>query len=252
MSNAKEYYNRTSRDYVDKWKKIELERDNPTNSFRLKLIHSLIEMANIRSGDKVIEIGCGTGLVLKELLKYVKPIYGIDVSVEMLKRAQDSVLKGRKVVIVNGFKEVFQEIKEGQPEPEVILFENDILDLKLPLNYFDKILSLEVFRYIKETKTALNNAVRIMKPESIFVFTVTNQWSANLFPIKFLIRKWLGLINPKREIFQYFTTEKSIRKAIKEVGLEVVEFRKIDKRLKNIPILRFFFDVFIIAVKKST
>lgn len=246
MSNAKEYYNRTSRNYVEKWRKIYSDPNNPSSHFRLKLIRSLIEMAGIRPGEKVIEIGCGTGLVLKELLNYVKPVYGIDISVEMLRRVQDSILRDRKVVIVKDFK----EIKESQLGPEAILLEGDILDLNLPRGYFDKILSLEVFRYIKDTRRALSNIAEIMKPESTFVFTVTNQWSVNLFPIRFLIRKWLGLVDPNKEIFQYFTTEGLIKKAIKEAGLEVIEFRKIDKRLRNIPVLRFFFDTFVIAVKK--
>lgn len=248
MSNAKEYYNRTSRNYVEKWRKIDSEPNNPSSHFRLKLIRSLIEMAGIRSGEKVIEIGCGTGLVLKELLNYVKPVYGIDISVEMLRRAQDSVLRDRKVVIVRDL----EEIKESQPGPEVILLEDDILNLNLPHGHFDKILSLEVFRYIKDTRRALSNIAEIMKPESIFVFTVTNQWSANLFPLKFSVRKLLGLVNPEKEIFQCFTTERSIRKIIKKAGLGIIEFRKMDKRFKNIPVLRFFFDTFIIAVKKVT
>lgn len=248
MNNAKEYYNRTSRDYVEKWKKIDTEPDSPANSFRRELIRTLIEMAGIKPGDKVIEIGCGTGLVLKELLNYVKPVYGVDVSMEMLRRVQDSVLKDREVIIVKDF----QEIEENQPRPEVILLEGDILDLNLPHGYFDKILSLEVFRYIKETSRALSNVAVIMKPESIFVFTVTNLWSADLFPFKFSVRRLLGLVNSKKEIFQYFTTERRIRKTIKEAGLEVTEFRRIDKKLENSPILKSFFDTFVIAVKKAT
>ncbi len=247
MADAKEYYNRTSKDYVEKWKKIDSDSENLTNQFRLKLIRSVIEMADIRPHDKVVEIGCGTGLVLKELLKYTKPVYGVDVSLEMLKRAQDSVLRDQKVIIVEDFKRA----KETEKETDAILLENDILDLEIPEDYFDKILSLEVFRYLKETKKALTNIAKIMKPESVFVFTATNQFSANLFPIKFLIRKWLGLVDVQKEIFQYFTTERSIRKNIREAGLEVVEFRKLDKRLKNFPVLRNFSDTFIIAVKRA-
>lgn len=248
MPDAKEYYNRTSQDYVEKWSKIDTESDSPANLFRRKLIRSLIEMARIGPGERVVEIGCGTGLVLKELLKYVKPVYGVDISSEMLKRVQDSVLRDRQVVMVNDFK----EIEPDQLDADVILLENDILNLSIPRKYFDKILSLEVFRYLKETRQTLKNVAEIMKPESIFVFTVINLWSANLFPIKFTIRKWLNLVDYETEILQYFTTERAIRKIIKEADLEIIEFRRIDKKLKNTFFLRNFFDTFVISVRKSS
>ena len=88
-------------------------------------------------GDTIVEIGCGTGLVLKELLKITKPIYGTDISTQMLERVRDSLLKDRNVSIVNNFTEVL-----NNRESDVFLMQNDLLELNLPKNYFDKIISM--------------------------------------------------------------------------------------------------------------
>src|SRR3989344_3868210 len=101
MRNPQEYYNTHSQGYVQKWDLSPEGLKRPRNYYRLKIIESIIKLASIKPGERVIEIGCGTGLILREVLKITRPIYGADISSEMLQRAKDSVLKDKKVSIVS-------------------------------------------------------------------------------------------------------------------------------------------------------
>jgi|SRR3989344_2243330 len=254
MNNARDYYNTHSVEYVDKWDLSESGLRQPANYYRLEIIKEMIKMADIKLGDAVVEIGCGTGLVLKELLKITQPIYGTDISAEMIERVRDSLLKDN--------------------QSDVVLTQNDLLELNLQKNYFDKIISMEVLRYIDDVPRALGNVRDIMKRDSIFVFTVTNFWSLSFFPIKYYFRKLFNRINKREELLQYFVTESGIKKDIKKSGLKIVDFKKLnllsfnplvksfintsdkakkivrlDAILSKISIINMFFDTFIFAVK---
>ena len=270
MSNAKEYYNKFSQDYINKWGLLGSDLNKPANLYRKVLIDVFLEAADIKNGDKVIEIGCGTGLVLREILKKTSPVFGIDISIEMLKRTRDSVLKDQRVIILDDFSHT------GSQVADVFLAADDFLNLHLPEGYFDKILSLEVLRYVDDLDRAFVNIRKIMKEDAIFVFTLTNLWSLSFFPLKYSLRKRLGLLDEKSELLQYFVTEKIVRKKIKEKELKIIRFEKlnlfsaspliarivknrkwaekiilIDKQLSKIPIINKFYDTFLVAVGKT-
>lgn len=268
MSNAKDYYNKYSKQYLEKWKSIDSDLDNPTNYFRKRLIDTALQMANVQQGDKVLEIGCGTGLVLKELLKITKPVFGVDVSSEMLKGTYQ-VLSDKKILFVD-----FLPPKEKR-ETDVYLMIGDFTNLNLSPDYFDKFFSIEVLRYIPDIKACLLNVKKVMKPNSLFAFTVTNFWSLSTFPLKFYLRQKFGLVKDD-EIIQYCVTERSIRRILKELNFKTVHFRKfrmlsinpvisrlflknrkavekiekIDKKLENMPIFCSFFDTFLVVVQR--
>jgi SAM-dependent methyltransferase len=145
--------------------------------------------------------------------------------------------------------------------------------LHLPGGYFDKILSLEVLRYVDDLDRAFINIRKIMKENTVFVFTLTNLWSLSFFPLKYSLRKRLGLLDEKNELSQYFVTEKIVRKKLKEKELKIIRFEKlnlfsanpllarivknrkwaekiilIDKQLSKYSIINKFYDTFLIAV----
>lgn len=253
MSNAKEYYNVHSGEYAEKWDLSVAGLEKPANYCRLKIIETMIEMASIKPGDKIVEIGCGTGLVLKELLKVTKPVYGTDISAEMLERAKNYL---------------------ADEQYNATLTQNDILELNLPKNYFDKIISMEVLRYVDDVPRALQNVKNIMKAHSLFVFTVTNLFSFSFFPLKYSLRKMFNKMDKNEELIHYFVTEGSIKREIEAAGLRVVSFKKlnllsfnplvqkmvstrsqatriaaIDRVLAKIPLVNRLFDTLIFAVK---
>jgi len=269
MSNPQEYYNTHSKEYVQKWDLSQEGLKQPHNYYRLKNIESLINLASIKPGDRVIEIGCGTGLVLRELLKITRPIYGTDIASEMLQRVKDSVLKDKKVSIIKNLSEPRTEDLQS----DVLLTQNDLLKPELPQKFFDKVLSMEVLRYNNDLAGCLNNIRAIMKDKGIFVFTVTNLFSFSLFPIKFNLRKLFNKIDKNNEMMQYFITERSIKKELAKANFSIIAFEKtglfshnelvkrfvhtakgakriiwLNQKLSKVPIINHFFDTFIIAV----
>ena len=122
MGNAKEYYDEHSHGYTKKWRHLSKSPMNPSEYYRKQLMELAIEMSNITKDDKVIEIGCGSGLVLREILKITNQVYGTDISLEMIRRVKDSVLKDKRVTIVNDFLNL-DKYKDSQ----VILSVNDFL-----------------------------------------------------------------------------------------------------------------------------
>lgn len=269
MSNAREYYDRTSEGYVSKWRGIDREPENPAFYFRRRLIDGLLDLAAIQAGERVVEMGCGTGLVLREVLKRTRPAFGTDVSIEMLRRVQDSVLADRKVEIVSGFS-------DARSGADLYLMVDDIRNPSVPPGLFDVVLSMEVLRYVEDLGPCLARVRSILAPGARFVFSVTNLWSASLFPIRFSLRRRLGLVKPDRELLQYFVTEGSIRARLREAGFEVTGFRRarlasinpflsplirtaalarrieaVEEALSRVPVVRAFYDTFLVAARPS-
>src|SRR5215210_431349 len=137
--NAQRYYDAHSDDYAAKWSRIDAEPDRPAHVYRKEIIRTLIDLARVEPGDRVIEIGCGTGLVLRELLERTRPVWGMDISRAMLERAREELSAVARAEIVAGF--------DAAPEADVLLVQGDLLGLELPSARFDAIVSMEVLRY---------------------------------------------------------------------------------------------------------
>jgi SAM-dependent methyltransferase len=273
MTDAARYYDRHSHGYTRKWTGLETAVFKPSFYYRRRLLTTAVEMCDPKPGDRVIELGCGNGLVLRELLKRVPRVFGVDISREMLHRVKDSTLSDRKVVLVDSF----HDLSQGPSDAEVILKTGNLLELDIPTGSFNRVLSVEVLRYVKDVGRCLRNVAAVMTADAVFVFTVTNLWSVSLFPLGFLARKALGRVNESEEILQYFETERSIRRKVKEAGLEILRLEKmgglfanpvtrkftsseasarrvfeLDRRLARAPLTRSLFDMLVIAARKAT
>jgi predicted TPR repeat methyltransferase len=264
--NAQPYYDRHSTEYVAKWRSLE-SGAHPSDLYRTNMITNLIEMANVQPGGRVVEIGAGTGLVLEELLKQVAPVVGTDVSIEMLRRAEEALAQDWHVAIV-------ETLPDDLTTADVYLLPDDILASALPPKRFDSILSMEVFRYVGDLDRGLRNVRRALADGGTFAFSITNRWSLGLFPIKFEVRRLLGRVDLDTELAHYFVTETGIKRTLERCGFRVIELRKlncvtfnplvrrrvhssvgarraieIDKRLERVPGANKLFDTFLIACR---
>jgi len=101
---------------------------------------------NLKSGDRVLEVGCGTGRNLPFLTQAVGPdghVYGIDISDGMLVKASEACDK-------NGWT-------------NVTLIRADAADYELPEPVDGAIFSLS-YAVMRDRKQALRNAWRQLKP----------------------------------------------------------------------------------------
>jgi SAM-dependent methyltransferase len=267
--NAREYYDQHSSAYVEKWSDLADAAQKPTNVYRRNMVGNLIELARIHDGARVVEVGAGTGLVLRELLTRTKPVVGTDVSIEMLRRAQQLLASEWRVEIV-------ATLPAELTSADVYLLRDDVLTLGLPDGFFDAVLSMEVFRYVGDLERAFRNVRRVLGDDGVFAFTVTNLFSLGLFPLKYELRRVLRRVDLQEELAQYFVTEGGISRTLRRAGLEVVELRKLncltfnpvvrrvvrsgagaeraialDRRLEAVPGANKLFDTFLIGARKA-
>jgi SAM-dependent methyltransferase len=253
---------------VEKWSESDLTSDVPAAIYRRTMVETLVDLASVENGTRIVEIGAGTGLVLGELLRRTRPVVGTDVSIEMLRRAREIFAPELRVEIV-------EELPASLDGADLFLMKDDLLEPRLPAGRFDAILSMEVLRYVGDLERALRNVRSLLADDGVFVFTVTNRWSLSLFPVKYELRRVLGRVDPENELMQFFVTKGGIRRALSNVGFETVELRLLnavtfnplvrrvvtsgdaarraiafDRRLERVPGLNKLFDTIVVAARK--
>jgi len=108
---------------------------------------------------RLLEVGCGPAIMLPDLLAMGFEVHGIDVSGEMVRRAEQRMaghpLAGRCHLSVG-----------------------DIERLQFPDALFDVVLAMGVLEYLPSYATALREIARVLKPGGRVVLTVPNRASA--------------------------------------------------------------------------
>lgn len=107
----------------------------------------------VKRGVSVLEIGCGIGLVLRELLRLGAKCYGIDASPESIKAAAEIL---------------------GEKEKSAITLKvADIGKLPFKDGSFDVVLSFEVLEHLtdKDLDSSLREIARVLKPGGKFIST---------------------------------------------------------------------------------
>ncbi len=159
---------------------------------------------NLKSGDRVLEVGCGTGRNLPFLTQAVGPdghVYGIDISDGMLVKASEACDK-------NGWT-------------NVTLIRADAADYELPEPVDGAIFSLS-YAVMRDRKQALRNAWRQLKPGGRMVMLDAKVLSGFLgrttHGLLSLILKLTVLGNPDVEAL------KDVRELTGQVEVEELQF----------------------------
>jgi phosphatidylethanolamine/phosphatidyl-N-methylethanolamine N-methyltransferase len=105
--------------------------------------HEVVESLNLRPGQRVLEVGVGTGISLGAYPPYVH-VVGIDPSADMLTRAM-------KKVHESGWSHV--ELRQG-----------DALELDFPDNSFDDICTFHVISVVPDAVKMMREMIRVCKP----------------------------------------------------------------------------------------
>lgn len=114
-----------------------------------------LEMADFREGEKVLEVGCGTGWALERIARQVGEsgkAYGVDLSPKMLEVARERLQKAGLM-------------------PRVELVEGDAVKMAFPDDMFDVAFSthtLELFD-TPDIPVVLSEIMRVLRPGGRFV-----------------------------------------------------------------------------------
>lgn len=111
------------------------------------------EVATVASeiqGRDVLEVGCGTGLIMSRMAPIAKSVVGIDLSGEMLAKAS---ARGLAVVQASA------------------------LNLPFPDNTFDVAVSFKVLPHIENIRGAIDEMARVVKPGGLLAMEFYNRHS---------------------------------------------------------------------------
>lgn len=142
--------NTVTKDWFRDWSN---EYDNTLGKVQRhhKLLNLVVDSSGVKDGDKVLDIGCGTGLLsLKFLEKADCLIYGIDSSPEMLE-----IFKGK--------------IKELNLSDRISLELEDAENIDFEDGEFDIIASTVTLHHVKDKYPVIKKIYSLLKPGGKFV-----------------------------------------------------------------------------------
>ncbi|MBN1653276.1 MAG: class I SAM-dependent methyltransferase [Deltaproteobacteria bacterium] len=141
MKRSQEYYDDFSRSY-------EKQR---SEGYHFLIDELEVEIAaTYLDGARVLEIGCGTGLILERLRKRAAFACGFDLSPKMVQKARD---RGLNVVLGN------------------------VLNIPFADNCFDLVCSYKVLAHVPEIGRAITEIARVTKPGGRMVLEFYNPYS---------------------------------------------------------------------------
>jgi ubiquinone/menaquinone biosynthesis C-methylase UbiE len=152
--HVKEYFDSLSETYLQ-------ERYEDINDSRSYYFQSrkrrVIEMFDLEGG-KVLDAGCGPGVIVLEFLRKGCEVYGIDLSPKMIAEAKQRFIN-------TPFKS------------KVHFSVGDIEKLDFPGNYFDAVICLGVLPYLENGNLAIREISRVLKPNGFAIISTLNKVS---------------------------------------------------------------------------
>jgi len=169
--------------------------DNLQNEFDLKVRKEIIFQKFLNKielkNKRILEVGCGSGGFVEEILKLQSIYIGIDIAWQLIKIAGHK--KGAR------------------------LFPADVMDLPFPSQYFDLVISSEVVEHTEEPHEAITSMARVVKKNGFIVLTCPNkkwQWLVRLASV-LNIRKFYG--------YENFIGFNEMRVLMNDLGFRIIE-----------------------------
>ena len=109
----------------------------------------ICQLINLQDGMKLLDVGCGTGSLLKALSGFGKELnlYGVDVSPEMIRAAR-------------------RKLKD---EKHIELHEGSAADLPFESNSFDYVVCMNSLHHHPNPKQSLFEMTRVLKPRGVMI-----------------------------------------------------------------------------------
>lgn len=111
-----------------------------------QVAQEICRQAGLKEGERLLELGVGTGRLALPLVEEGLAVFGVDISWKMLE-----VLRG---------KDARHQVRAVQ---------GDIASLPFPPASFDAVLAVHVLHLVGAWQTALEEAVRVLRPDGYFV-----------------------------------------------------------------------------------
>jgi ubiquinone/menaquinone biosynthesis C-methylase UbiE len=193
--------------------------------------HALIDEIEVSAasefavGKRVLEAGCGTGLVLGRLARVAKEAHGFDLSRGMVDKAR---ARGLSVSLGSVTAVPFQS------------------------NSFDLVCSFKVLAHVPDIDAALRELARVTRPGGTLVLEFYNPWSLRYLAKRIAGPQRISEDRTEADVYTRWDAPFTIRKRLPP-NLELVEYRGVRVAtpfalVHKIPVVR---DVFAHIERKS-
>lgn len=181
---------------------------------------SLLSMLPSLDGLTVLDMGCGSGIYAKELLKIGACVTAIDSSSEMVDIVKSDLGEKLKVYV--------QDLDNGLPLEKS--------------NTFDLVISPLVIHYIKDLQKLFIEVARVLKPGGSFIFSTHHPMvdfegsnSGNYFETELLTQLW-NTTGSNVEVKFYRRPMTELFLAIEKSGMSVISLNEgaPDKKMKTV------------------
>lgn len=139
-------------------------------SHHLDITEKTLRLMNLRPGERVLDLGCGSGWATRLLARLVGEgpegfgqVVGLDVSDEMVRLARESSRDFENILYLWG----------------------SALQIPWEENFFDKVLSVESFYYYPDQDRALMELFRVMAPRGR-LFILINLYRDNQYSLQWV------------------------------------------------------------------
>ncbi len=152
--------------------------------------HIFLDYLDVKAGKRLLDIGCGSGYLLKAANQKGLQTYGIDISDEGVKIA-----------------------KKASPNSEIIVGKGE--DLRFPDDFFDYVTCLGSLEHFLDMEKGVREMVRVGKKDASFCIVVPN--------IDFLFWKVIGSKGTKQQdINENLLSLKQWQNIFVKEGLEIL------------------------------
>ena len=165
QQNKHDDFSKVNRENFRAWNEEMIDRYDPdmyhtrsnfliTIIIRL-LVNQIVKFIDIKSGSRVLEVGCGAGNVLERLYSAGAVFFGLDLSERLLQKAR------------------------VRCEDTVALTAGNAEQIPFKADSFDRIICTEVIEHLLDPEACLKEIVRIAGKNTIVVITTTNESFVN-------------------------------------------------------------------------
>lgn len=113
----------------------------------------------VRPGQRWLDLGCGSGVLTRELMSLGAHVVAVDGSPEMLRQAQRFI--------------------GSEDEKKVTWIQSDVEALpRLSINAFDGVLCSSVIEYVEYPSALMREAFRVLRPDGSLVISLPPRWAA--------------------------------------------------------------------------
>jgi ubiquinone/menaquinone biosynthesis C-methylase UbiE len=143
----------------------------------------LAAVRDLRKGNpKILEVGCATGWLTAKLAEF-GTVMGVDLGADSIRYAAAKL-------------------------PSVEFKAGDILELDLPINYFDVVVTLETLSHVADKDRFMQKMAQVLKPGGTLILTTQNKFvfdRCDVAPNIGWTREWVTMARLKRLVHSRFS-----------------------------------------------